>query len=240
MFKCLLVKHSSYFATVFQGTGVSEMTLHCQLYLFQGFMQWLKFQYNRDLENETLGSEHLDWALTEYNISHDLFQDEDPLLGNNGGSTHAVEENIDFYLFADIYKIPRLRQDATDRLLWALYAGESHWDDIVPPKILQELYTKTTAGSSLRKVFVDVFCAWAHWDIHDPEMSLSMHISTLSALPKDFLADLMEKHRSQAPVSVPTDWHQLKALEPCDYHNHKDAMEWEQCDGSRVKWNDSM
>ncbi|KAF2662154.1 hypothetical protein K491DRAFT_673251 [Lophiostoma macrostomum CBS 122681] len=246
MFKCLLVKYSSYFAAVFQVPGVqvpgvSEMTLHCGLHEFQGFMQFLKFQHKRDLKNGT--TQHLDWDLTEYNVTCKLFELETPLYDDFTEYRQLIRGGVDFYFFADRYMIPRLRQDATDRILWALVQGCDHhydWNELVPSHMLEEIYLVEASSYTLHEVFINGFDAFsydiAQGSTEHISQALSKHMSTLSTLPKEFLDDVLEHYRHRAKMIVPTCSQMLETLEPCDYHDHENTSERQQCEGSRVRW----
>ena len=102
--------------------------------------------------------------------------------------------------------------------------------------VLDSVYSKTSPGDPLRRLFVEAFSAFPHKKIEN-DIWLKP-----KATCNEFFADVVSQSLAFVDKigleSVAEDGTYLRALRPCRYHGHRNKAEKRQCDGSRVKWND--
>jgi hypothetical protein len=151
----------------------------------------------------------------------DHFDQNDPLMWDwdNGGQPHLdyTDAAIEMYIFASAYEIPRLRQDAIDRVVWCynqlleVWRGETEGGCFTAAR-LNRAYDHTQAASGLRALLKEGYCKWGKFDR-----------KSLAALPKDLLVEVCEDvYRSPDVEYGP--W------TPCDFHEHASRAEKVACD----------
>ncbi|KAF2833954.1 hypothetical protein CC86DRAFT_415989 [Ophiobolus disseminans] len=148
----------------------------------------------------------------------EYFDPDHPLMWNEGrdGTAEYAEAAVEMYIFASAYQIPRLRQDAMDRLVWchnhfATEQSDQYSTNYVSPQILVSACQNTRPGSPLRELLLEGFYEFS--DRAD---------DTFKAIFKNVLVDvsrMISDHRG----SIYGYW------KPCDYHEHEDQEERERC-----------
>jgi hypothetical protein len=144
---------------------------------------------------------------------------EDPLdlRGTLGYQEWEEAEMVtELFLFAGIFNIPRLCQDAIDRPLWCYnkaYATEMK-GSFGSTATIRKAYKNTIPGSGLRNLLVDGWLTFQE----------SLTRTVLDELPEDFLVDIwMQKERNG---------HKKNGCEisfGCDYHEHFSEEEKKDC-----------
>jgi hypothetical protein len=152
-------------------------------------LTWLYEEYYRYTDDRDLWRDlprRPRWIL-EMDACNPRNDDMDPLIWHQWERNvwAFAEVAVDVYIFAQTFDIPRLRQDAMDRLLWC--HNEEYVDSLSPGFIhassIQKAYENTRPGSKLREILVYGWCEMMEArDLQEKAVA--------EALPREFLADI--------------------------------------------------
>ncbi|KAJ4294290.1 hypothetical protein N0V90_007980 [Kalmusia sp. IMI 367209] len=158
------------------------------------------------------------WSWDQANLSAYLQEPLDMHLREEDNELDIAVRSVDLFIFAKAYKIPRLRQDALDRLCWFYNSKRTQG---IPPRPLprdtiRRAYNNTS-DSPLRELLLDGCCTF-------PEKDGKI---CFEGYPRQFLATISEAY-ADATVGG-SNWYQRDALDPCDYHEHERKDERKSC-----------
>ncbi|KAH7094760.1 hypothetical protein FB567DRAFT_586115 [Paraphoma chrysanthemicola] len=121
---------------------------------------------------------------------------------------------IPMFLFAETWDIPRLRQDAVDRLVWCnnYFRSNGTYDGFVASNTITMAYDRTKPKNPLRRLIAIAFC------LHNTK-----HTVAVDEMPRQFLVDIW-KHEK---YMYATDENQ--ELNPCEFHEHASKEESKAC-----------
>ena len=154
----LLLKYASTLGKVFRHQGVASLKL-CDVAFetFEIFLGWLEQEYERQYLSGIYSPIVVFpiYSKTDYQNPTD-----DPLIWEydrkSADTTKYVEPVINVFVFAEAYMIPRLRQDAIDRLVWCTNSStDAHF---VPASVIQRVYKHTPASSPLHRLLAIRYC----------------------------------------------------------------------------------
>jgi hypothetical protein len=141
------------------------------------------------------------------------YHSEGPLIWDNASNfSDYIEAAINMYIFANRYEVPRLRQDAIDRLVWCnnlmfldLDDDEPDYDyhDYISITAIETLYRTTKPSDPLRELLSEGYHDYG--DQRD---------AALGQLPKDLLVDILRKARDKKCKRYGP-WRN-----PCKHHGH--------------------
>ena len=170
--------------------------------LFAGWLRACWFQEKASKEVP------LWWALLGPTPKYDVTGD--PINWEGSTVLDRVTAAVNLYLFAKAYHIPRLRQDALDRLVSAACVPSD-------PEVIARAYRHTSRESPLRRALVDCFYKS---EMNGPDFA----IDTVSTMPEDFVFDVLA-----VMFGIAQNISEIPSLLYCDYHEHKDQTERSRC-----------
>jgi len=133
-----------------------------------------------------------------------------------------AEAAIEMYIFAHTYDIPRLAQDAWDRLVWCNRNARvlaSHFKKtFVSASTIQHLYENTQPGNYVRTWLVNGLRAFADMDTTD-----------LTHLPQAFLVDVARDYRKRPHHPDDDVSRYLHMWYDCEFHEHATRKEEDEC-----------
>ncbi|OCL01341.1 hypothetical protein AOQ84DRAFT_393715 [Glonium stellatum] len=150
--------------------------------------------------------------------------DEDPTpLGdpayrtNFGRDGNLMTENlIDLYIFADGHDTPLLRRDVINQMC------QRYWSQQPSYKAIINTFSRLSKSSPLRRFLIDSYCNDFNMGIDDIELR--------ALLPNDCLFGVMLRHADKIlELNGDKKVCEAYALHPCDYHEHANTAEDEQC-----------
>jgi hypothetical protein len=129
----------------------------------------------------------------------------DPIIPDDvDGDTfwEVAEVAIEMYIFSQTYDIPRLRQDAMDRLVWCHDVGYDvdYFDTFVSAFCIKRAYDHTEEGSPLRKWLIIGFMEFCSYD--KTEMNDYPHQYLIDISNNYKLLELAEKETRHAPCTL--------------------------------------
>lgn len=127
------------------------------------------------------------------------------------------------YIFAHNYGIPRLAQDALDRLVWSnrnarLLAGHFN-KTFVSAWTIQHLYENTQPDNHVRTWVVNGLRAFADFDNTD-----------MTHLPQAILIDLTRDYKNRPHHPDDDELRYLHAEYDCEFHEHAILKEEDECE----------
>jgi hypothetical protein len=141
----------------------------------------------------------------------------------DGGTYKRQQELVDLYVFADAHDVPSLRMAAIDEL----FDYFNHPTTLLPAKEeITSMFAQFPPSSALLKLIVDVDCRYHV--LYDGETEAEEK-STSQTLPPEFLASAYTRHCYVMGKIVRGDWKLRYKLCVCDYHEHADQKERDEC-----------
>lgn len=130
-----------------------------------------------------------------------------------------AEAAIEMYVFAKAYDIPRLRQDAMDRIIWC---NNKSWDSsdtgtFVCASTIKRAYEHLEAGNYVRNWLISGFSAYSSYERED-----------ITDLLHEYMVDVLENYKLNEmghEGSLIANF----MLPSCAYHEHATQLEKDEC-----------
>jgi hypothetical protein len=222
--RLLLTTHAPAFAKAFAHPGISAIKINdVPPKTFDIFLGWLRMEYWHDTDTaldlwQDLDG-HPDWIYDIHGIDW-WHVDNDPLMWDDFASPIAeyADVAIDMFVFAEAYDIPRLEQDALDRLVWChnMYEQvsiECLRHDYISSLSINKICEITEPGSLVQTMLSDGFFEFGNYK--DDEL--------LETLPKSFLIQVMRAIVEDGCIGV--GFRDPSETRTCERHSHETEEE---------------
>lgn len=216
--KSLLTKESKYFKAALEGDFREARENRVKLEevdvkTFSIFVDWL---YTSRLEVAEVKPNNLSRNPVVWDDDRDLEM------------RARIGQHMNLYIFGDAHDIPALRRSTVD----SLFNCFNHFNTVLPTrKLITHAFAHLPRSSPLIQMLIDFSCRYEGVECDD---DLREHEdAAVDELPIRYLAALYVRHQYIAAKLDAGEWDLDYDIVLCDYHEHTDDKERDDCPGKR-------